>query len=76
MKWIKRILAAEFIEEKQSVKKKQKLKVKCGSSSWGTLDQISPDGSGYIIFDGGGGQLIRNWDHFFELIEVCESENI
>lgn len=74
MRWIRKILSSEFIQEKEQFLPQQ-LNVMV-ASDWGILEKINPDGTGFIKFKNGGGQLIRNWDHFFELISVCETETI
>jgi hypothetical protein len=74
MKWIRKIFSAEFIAEKEK-SPPQTLNVFI-SGSWGVLHDIKPNGCGYIKFKDGSGQIIRNWDHFFELISQCETESL
>ncbi len=44
------------------------------SSGWATLTEMNELGVGYLKIDNGGGQLVRNWEHFFNMVEVIETD--
>jgi len=62
-------------EKKDSYEKEPKqLRVYVDSCGWGTLTSFNEKGEGYIAFDDMGGQIVRNWDHFMNMVSVFESE--
>lgn len=72
MKWHRKITAAIFQEEEPESDSPKKPRVYLNDCGWGILQDFSADGSGYIKFDNGGGQIVRNWNHFLEMVEIIE----
>jgi hypothetical protein len=45
------------------------------SCGWGVLSEIDAKGRGYINFASSGGQLVRNWAHFFDMVTQIDMES-
>lgn len=73
MKWHRKITSALFQKEdpEDSPAKKPKVYV---NGDWGVLQDFSASGDGYIKFDNGSGQIVRNWNHFLEMVQKIETE--
>lgn len=75
MKWIRKILQCSFNKEEIQYRDQMSPKVYVGTCGWGILRDFDHKGAGYIQFDSGGGQIIRNWDHFFDIVESIETRD-
>lgn len=73
MKWARKILSCSFTKKNED-KEATKPRVYVPSCGWGILETFDADGTGYINFEKGGGQIINGWDHFFEMVEIVETE--
>lgn len=74
MNYFRRIVNAVWKKEsvESSVPKIPRVYVcPCG---WGELKEFNEKGEGYIRFDNGGGQIVRNWDHFMNLVSQIETD--
>lgn len=75
MKWHRKITAAIFQKEEPESKPPKEPRVYVNGCGWGVLQDFSSDGDGYIKFDDGSGQIIRNWNHFLKMVEIIEIED-
>jgi len=73
MKWIRQITSCIFNKEEPSFPTHDKPRVYVPNCGWGVLSSFDATGSGMIHFEEGGGQIVRNWDHFFDLVEQIET---
>lgn len=72
MKWYRKITQCLFQKEEADWNPKPlRVFTVCG---WGTLTEFDHTGKGFISFDVGGGQLVRDWNHFFNLVQLTETE--
>lgn len=75
MKWFRKVFCASYEQEEPQFNKATTPRVYVKGCGWGELTQFTEKGDGYIKFDSGGGQLIRNWNHFFELVVMFETKD-
>lgn len=76
MKWFRRITKASYQEKDPQYSEPKTIRVYVSGEAcgWGELTDFNVKGDGYIKFDKGSGQLIRNWDHFLSMVEIIETE--
>ncbi len=74
MKFYRQIKQALFQKKKPEYKEPEKIKVYVENCGWGFLEDFNAKGKGYIRFESGGGQIVRNWDHFLNMVEVIETQ--
>lgn len=73
MKWMRNILKANFSKEPVESKEPANPNVYVPSCGWGTLTDFDAKGNGYIKFRDGSGQIVRNWDHFLDMVQIIET---
>jgi hypothetical protein len=75
MRWMRKILSCEFTKEKEEEIEPKSTRVYSPACGWGTLNEFKEDGTGHIEFDCGGGQIIRDWNHFLNMITIIETQD-
>jgi hypothetical protein len=64
----KKVKEVVFTKKEDAKNKPSRLRVYVGGCGWGTLEEIDVYGKGYIRFDNLGGSLVRDWEHFFDMV--------
>jgi len=78
MKFFRKIIKSQYIKNDLTHEAKDTLLyVNISVCGWGIVTDLDVHGYGYVKFDKGGGQLIRGWNHFFDMVssfEICDEE--
>ncbi len=72
--WHRKIKETFFLKEDADLKEPKNVRVYIPSCGWGELTDFSPNGNGYVKLDNGGGQIIRNWDHFLDCVITIQTD--
>lgn len=75
MKWFRKITKVSYEKEEPQNTGPKTIRVYVPSIGWGDLKEFDVLGKGYISFDKGGGQLVKNWDQFLKIVEIIETED-
>lgn len=75
MKWMRCIKEAFYTKEEPQFKTPIEPEVYVPSCGWGVLRDFTAKGSGYIKFQNGSGQIVRNWDHFLGMVEIIKTRS-
>ena len=73
MKWHRQITSAFYAKKDPQSNEPKNIRVYSPACGWGELTEFSSKGDGYIKFDSGGGQLVRNWEHFLDMVEKIDT---
>ena len=74
MRWIRKI--GKIIYRKKDIEEiiPKFVRVHTGGGHWGELTEFNANGYGYIKYDEGGGQLVKSWDHFFNIVQEIDTQ--
>lgn len=72
-KLYRRIKEVMYKPEDPDLKKPIRIRVYVPDCGWGVLEEFNESGNGYIKFDDGGGTIVRNWENFFNMVQIIDT---